>query len=103
WKFDADAYSKNICVSCSRFEEITDTSGSHTSSEIDCDLVSNSCSDDGSDEDVLQQLEVDMVVCLQYYPITERMVRQYLVSDRAHRYLFPTTRNGHKMLQNMHV
>ncbi|CAA3027848.1 Hypothetical predicted protein [Olea europaea subsp. europaea] len=53
--------------------EMTYTSGSHTSSETDCDLVSNSCSDDESDEDVLQQLETNMVVWLQYYRIAERM------------------------------
>ncbi|XP_022858663.1 uncharacterized protein LOC111379508 [Olea europaea var. sylvestris] len=82
---------------------MTDTFGSHTSSEIDCDLMSSSCSDDGSNDDVLQQLETDMVVWLQYCHIAERIVHQYLVPDPAHRYLFSTTRSGHIfMLQNMH-
>lgn len=83
---------------------MTDTSGLHTSSETDCDLVWNSCLDDGSDDDILQQLEADMVDWLQYCCIAERMVRQYLVPDPAHRYLFPITQSGHIfMLQNMHV
>ncbi|XP_022873699.1 uncharacterized protein LOC111392572 [Olea europaea var. sylvestris] len=83
---------------------MTDMSGSQTSSETDCDIVSNTCSDDGSDEDVLQHLEADMLVWLQYCRIAERMVRQYLVQDPAHRFLFLTTRSGHIfMLQNMHV
>ncbi|CAA2974052.1 Hypothetical predicted protein [Olea europaea subsp. europaea] len=74
--FDAPTYCKIFHVPWSRFEEMTDTSCSHTSSETDCDLVLNSCSDDGSDEDVLQQLKADMVSWLQYCRITERMVRQ---------------------------
>lgn len=64
-------------------------------SETDFNLVSMSGSSEGSDDNAMQQMEDDVVAWLEHCRIVERIERDYLSSNKGHRYLFSTSRSGH--------
>ncbi|CAA3031027.1 Hypothetical predicted protein, partial [Olea europaea subsp. europaea] len=65
--------------------EMTDESAESALSETNFNLVSMPGSGKGSDDNVMQQMEDDVVAWLEHCRIVERIERDYLSSNKGHR------------------